>query len=95
MNQFNLDLEGAVEWISTRTAEITAEFILLSQSLPSWGHEVDSKVTRYVDGLGNWVRGNHEWSFENGRYFGEEGATVREREYVTLSPKREKGAINL
>ncbi|EPE04338.1 terpenoid synthase [Ophiostoma piceae UAMH 11346] len=40
----------------------------------------------YVEGLGNWVRGNDQWSFESLRYFGKNGPQVQKTRLVELTP---------
>ena len=40
----------------------------------------------YVEGLGNCVRANDQWSFESIRYFGKNGAHVQKSRLVALNP---------
>lgn len=40
----------------------------------------------YVDGLGQWVRGNDDWTFESHRYFGDKGLEIQKTRLMTLLP---------
>ena len=45
-------------------------------------------MDRYVEGLGEWTRGNEYWHFESQRYFGKEGLRMqKEREVLVLPPR--------
>lgn len=65
MHQYKTDLHGALEWISRLHDDLADTFLEAFQNMPSWGvPSLDAQVAIYVDGLGNWVRGNDTWSFE-------------------------------
>ncbi|KAF9002127.1 isoprenoid synthase domain-containing protein, partial [Cyathus striatus] len=47
-------------------------------------HEHRLNLQIYVDGLGNWVRGNDCWCYESKRYYGDGGEIVRQTGIITL-----------
>ncbi|KAG1738244.1 terpenoid synthase [Suillus lakei] len=63
------------------------KFLEAMSAIPKWGDPIDSQVTEYCDGLGNWVRANYEWKFESERYFGTKGLEIRSKRWMTLMPK--------
>ncbi|KAM0343770.1 hypothetical protein ACHAPU_008197 [Fusarium lateritium] len=52
--------------------------------LPSWGHEIDVHVARYIKGIQNVVQANVTWSFQSGRYFGKQAAEIRRTRMVDV-----------
>jgi hypothetical protein len=64
MHQYNLDAQGAMNWISDLHDGIVDEFLQVWKALPTFGGPVDREIRTYADGLGNWVRANDQWSFE-------------------------------
>lgn len=64
MKQYNLDPQGAMDWISDLHDDIVDEFLETWRLLPTFGGPIDREIRTYVDGLGNWVRANDSWSFE-------------------------------
>jgi len=91
MREFNVDHSGAMKWLDTYIGDIVSTFLSDQKRLPSWNEEVDKKVKVYVDGLGHWVRGNDDWSFETHRYYGLKGAEVKNHRLVTLGQSRQEG----
>ena len=87
MHQFDTDIQGAMDYIGEQHDGLAEAFLLNKDHLPSWGEPIDSQVARYVDGLGNWVRANDQWSFESQRYFGTEGLDILKHRAVKLLPK--------
>ncbi|KAJ6583837.1 terpenoid synthase [Mycena vulgaris] len=73
MNQHHLNVQQAMDWISDLHDNIVAEFLETWMTVPTFGGPVDREIRIYLDGLGNWVRGNDAWSFESERYFGKNG----------------------
>jgi hypothetical protein len=63
MYEKNLSLPDAVAWIGTFHESLVAEFKSHRENLKSmrekWGDEVSRQVDRYVEGLGEWAKGNH------------------------------------
>ncbi|KAJ7509058.1 terpenoid synthase [Mycena galericulata] len=84
MVQFNLNLDGALSWISELHDSLVARFLLDAKDIPSWGPVLDPQVSLYIEGLGNWVRANDCWSFESQRYFGKDGLNVQRHRRLTL-----------
>ena len=64
MHQYDMDAQGAINWISDLHDDIADEFLETWKSLPTFGGPVDREIRIYADGLGNWVRANDTWSFE-------------------------------
>jgi len=89
MNQYNLDLPGAMKWIGEFHDGIAEKFLSTYKNLPDWGPVINPQIRRYVDGLGNWVRGNDSWSFESWRYFRGKGPEIEKTRWVELMPKEE------
>jgi len=87
MHQYNLDTQGAMNWISDLHDDIVDEFLEVWKTVPTFGGPVDREIRTYLDGLGNWVRGNDSWSFESERYFGKQGLEIQHSRKVALLPK--------
>lgn len=87
MRQFDLDLDGAVAWISQAHEVAAEEYLRLAEQVPSFGPDVDKELADYLDFLKNWPRGNASWSFEGRRYFGDKGLEVQRTRYIELLPK--------
>ena len=59
MTQLGTDLTGAVQWVSDLHDEIAHKFLQAvadveahKNGIPSWGTEIDSAISAYVNGLG-------------------------------------------
>ncbi|THU96145.1 terpenoid synthase [Dendrothele bispora CBS 962.96] len=89
MNQYDLDLPGAMKWIGNFHDSIAEKFLSTYKNLPDWGPVIDPQILRYVDGLGNWVRGNDSWSFESWRYFRGKGLDIKKTRWVELMLQKE------
>ncbi|KAF8154199.1 terpenoid synthase [Crassisporium funariophilum] len=87
MHEHELDLQSAFNWLGEYTDRVVERFLSTCQLIPSWGEETDEKVRTYVDGLGQWVRGNDDWSCESKRYHGNDGLEVRDTRLVKLRPR--------
>ena len=87
MNQLKTDVAGAMKWVDDHHKELERKFNENFEKVPKWGEPIDSQVARYVDGLGNWVRANDQWSFVSERYFGKKGPEIMKSRWVTLLPK--------
>ncbi|KAJ7831641.1 terpenoid synthase [Mycena leptocephala] len=87
MHQYNLDAQGAMNWISDLHDGIVDEFLQVWKALPTFGGPVDREIRTYADGLGNWVRANDQWSFESERYFGKKGLEVLRTRKIVQLPK--------
>jgi hypothetical protein len=86
MRERKMSLQAAMDWLGKYCDELAENFLLDLAILPSWGAEVDSRVSAYINGLGQWVRGIDDWHFESARYFGSEAPTVKQTRIATLIP---------
>lgn len=66
MNQFHVDLGGAIRWIGDLHGQKTKEYFeLLKQARRLWGDlQLDVEVAQYLVSLGNLVRACSCYSFE-------------------------------
>jgi len=87
MREHNLGLQNALDWLWGYTTALIDKFISDLRRVPSWGPEVDDSVQTYIEGLGQWIRGNDDWSCESKRYHGNDGLRVRDTRIVSLNWK--------
>ncbi|CAA7266764.1 unnamed protein product [Cyclocybe aegerita] len=66
-------VQGSINWLEGYAAGVQAAFLDNIANLPSCAKEVESRVNIYVNELAQWARGNDDWTFESGRYFGDRG----------------------
>ncbi|KAK7021182.1 isoprenoid synthase domain-containing protein [Favolaschia claudopus] len=84
------DIAGGIQWISDYHDEIVERFLRVREDVinqngfPSWGTDIDDQVAKYIDGLGQWIRGHDEWNFGSGRYFGDRGLEVQKTRVVAI-----------
>lgn len=90
--EHGLDLQDSLDWLGEFTKSLTERFATDRKNLPSWDPETDAKVQVYIDGLGNWVRGNDCWCYESKRYYGDGGEVVKQTRLITLR-KAERGLV--
>ncbi|MGE7773540.1 terpene synthase family protein [Chitinophaga sp. NPDC101104] len=65
----SLTLESAVAEAARMHDEEVRRFIMLSESIPNFGEEVNDELQRYVGVLKAWMRANLDWSFgDTARY---------------------------
>ncbi len=93
MNDFNVDLEHALEWAAEYHSEVETKFIEGLKDIPSFGPEIDPQLQEYILGLANWPRCNDCWNFESGRYFGNKGLEIQKTRRITLLPKRDRNPL--
>ena len=86
MKERGLNVQGSIDWLEQYAAGVHAKFLSNVEKLPSWGKDVDRRVKIYVDGLAQWVRGNDDWTFESGRYFGSKGLEIQKTRIMTFLP---------
>jgi len=86
MNELKLDVQGAMNWIECYALRILDSFLENVGKLPSWDENIDRRVKIYVDGLCQWIRGNNDWTFECGRYFGDRGLEIKQTRVMNLLP---------
>lgn len=81
--------------VGERHLQVEKRFLeLYRHHVPKYcSYQLDADVAKYVDGLGNWVRANDQWGFENERYFGKRGPEIQKNRWVTLLPKKRVEAI--
>ena len=89
MNQFNVDHDGAIDWLERRAASLQAKYMECIRQLMSFVGE-DEEVKLLLDHMGNLRRGSWCWSFECGRYFGDRGEEVARMKKVAILEKRER-----
>ena len=78
MQELNLSLEDAVEWLISRSQDIEAQFFDTISQIRAIS--TDPVLCDYIDHVANVRTGQWCWSFECERYFGkraEEYATTR------------------
>ena len=89
MHHNRTDIQGAMDWTYQYHKEVQAKFMdIYENKIPKFGEPIDTELAQYVDGIGNWVRANVEWSYEGGRYFGKKGKEIQKTRWVTLLPKK-------
>ncbi|KAF5349098.1 hypothetical protein D9756_009518 [Leucocoprinus leucothites] len=86
MRERNIPLQRAMDWLGGYCNELADGFLIDLKSVPSWGANVDQRVSTYINGLGQWVRGIDDWHFESMRYFGSEAPIVKQTRKATLIP---------
>ena len=97
MEERKIPLQAALDDLALRAKSHIRRFLHNQSRLPliaaqlGWSAEIQERLQEYVDGLGQWVRGNDDWSFESARYHGREGQTIRETRLVRLREKRNDG----
>ncbi|KAG1875452.1 hypothetical protein DFJ58DRAFT_255590 [Suillus subalutaceus] len=87
MRELDTDMNGAMLWVADHHVETQKKFLEAMTVVPKWGEPIDSQVREYCDGLGNWVRANHEWNFESERYLGTKGPEIQSQKWMLLMPK--------
>jgi len=88
MHHNKTDIQGAIDWVHQYHKEVQAKFMdIYENKIPKFGEPVDAEVAQYVDGIGNLVRANVDWSNESGRYHGKKGKEIQNTGWVTLLPK--------
>ena len=94
MEERKIPLQAALDDLALRAKSHIRRFLDNQSRLPliaaqlGWSAEIQERLQEYVDGLGQWVRGEDDWSFESARYHGREGKTIRETRLVRLYEKR-------
>ncbi|KAG6894724.1 hypothetical protein C0992_004965 [Termitomyces sp. T32_za158] len=88
MQHEHLTLSEAVAWIGNHASKCVRNFLNDLSHVPYFGEEYQADVDRYLDGLGNWVRGHDCWNFESGRYFGVQGLEIQQSRKVVLLPQQ-------
>ncbi|PPQ93592.1 hypothetical protein CVT25_005472 [Psilocybe cyanescens] len=87
MKEYNLDLQGALYWLSGYATKTIAKFVSDRKKLPSWSPSVDAGVREFFDLVGRCVRGYDAWSYETKRYYGDKGLKIQKTRRITLQPR--------
>lgn len=95
MHHHGTDIQGAMDWLIEFHARLAGAFLLIKDRIPSWGEVIDSQISQYVQGLGNWVRASDQWSFESHRYFGGKGLEIQKHRIVNLLPKVKSHGVEI
>ncbi|KAH6658525.1 terpenoid synthase [Truncatella angustata] len=95
MKEFDTDVQGAVDWAARIHADLVQQFNYVVRIVPRWGGPVDLDVQTYVDGIGQWVVANVQWSFESERYFGTRGLEVKKTRMLQLLPQGQKAQAEI
>ncbi|KAF9072640.1 terpenoid synthase [Rhodocollybia butyracea] len=88
MNQYNLDVQGAIDWIGRYNDELADRVLENYRNLPDWGPVINPQIHRYCDSVGEWVRGIDSWYFHSWRYFRGKGPEIEKTRWVELMPKQ-------
>ncbi|KAI0041515.1 terpenoid synthase [Auriscalpium vulgare] len=88
MAELKVDLNGALDWLEKRHAELNEAIIETCNSLPVWNEDIRDDVDEYLLGVVGWVRSNDSWNFESQRYFGTDGLDTQKHRMVTMRPKK-------
>lgn len=67
MVEHNVDLQSAIDLLTNMLDERVKEYLSLKQSLPSFGKEVDSQLSRYLTALEHFVQGTVVWYYMSPR----------------------------
>jgi hypothetical protein len=86
MEEYHLDLQQALYWLSGYASKISSNFLANVRALPSWGEKIDRSVMVYIDRVGRGIRGCDAWSYETKRYYGNDGLNVLKCRKITLLP---------
>ncbi|KAF3763838.1 terpenoid synthase [Cryphonectria parasitica EP155] len=87
MAEQGMDVQSAVNWAGRLHSTMTDRFNELFSQLSRCGGLFDEEVKSYMKGVGQWVGGNVQWSFEGERYFGKRGLEVMKTRSLCLTPK--------
>ena len=85
MAEYHLGLQDALNWLETYTDAVVSRFLCDLKQVPSWDPDTDRKVQMYIDGVGQWVRGNDDWPYETKRYYGDDGLRIRDDRILRIS----------
>ncbi|SJK99768.1 related to Linoleate 10R-lipoxygenase COP4 [Armillaria ostoyae] len=84
MKSKQLDLQSAVDFINEYCEALLDQYEEAKEVLSARPEEGYSDAVLLLKALGDWVRGNDEWSFATERYFGKEGREIRKSRVVIL-----------
>jgi len=84
-----MSVQEALDRAGQLHSDRVRRFEELYQQIPRWGGPVDLDVQRLVDGMAWWGSAIVWWSYESGRYFGDQGAELLRTRKMRLLPKKE------
>jgi hypothetical protein len=87
MAEYRMGLQDALNWLGTYTDGVVSRFLSNLKKIPSWDPDTDRKVQMYIDGVGQWVRGNDDWAYEAKRYYGDDRLRIREDRILRISQR--------
>ena len=68
MEELGLGLQDAIDYVGRLHDSHVQSFLELygqmSEELGKTDHPINTNALSYIESLGNWVRGNDQWSFE-------------------------------
>ncbi|KXH37990.1 hypothetical protein CSAL01_07921 [Colletotrichum salicis] len=76
--------QEAIDEIGDMIDECYRDWYLALSKMPICGEKIDQEVIRYLNGCRDVALGNLHWSYESGRYLGDEGALVRQTRILRL-----------
>jgi 5-epi-alpha-selinene synthase len=71
--QLKIPLNQAVNHVTEIHNTAVQTMMDLEKSIPKFGEEVDAEVTKFILGMHAWIRSNHDWYSQTGRYQSLEG----------------------
>ncbi|KAF9444722.1 terpenoid synthase [Macrolepiota fuliginosa MF-IS2] len=86
IHERGISLQEAMDWVGNYCSDLVDGFLHDITTLPSWELETGEKVSMYVNGLGQMLRGSDDWHFESDRYLGSKGSEIRQTRTVTILP---------
>jgi len=63
MEEKDLGLQEAIDYVIGMLSDRAADYIALKQSLPSFGAKVDKELARYLKALEHFVQGTVVWYY--------------------------------
>ncbi|KAI0355479.1 terpenoid synthase [Trametes cingulata] len=90
MRELNVDLDSAIAWITQFHDDLAERFKRGLERVPAFGPEVDGQLHEYLRSIVMWPRCVDNWSYEAGRYFGDQSLEVQRTRRVPLLPRRKR-----
>ncbi|KDR77735.1 hypothetical protein GALMADRAFT_245845 [Galerina marginata CBS 339.88] len=88
MKSKGTDLQSAVDFVAGYCECLIRQLLDAKAVFTSHTDPVFSRdAARWLDGVGDWVRGNEEWCFATERYFGKQNKLVNETRIVELTKR--------
>ncbi|OAL01858.1 Presilphiperfolan-8-beta-ol synthase [Phaeosphaeriaceae sp. SRC1lsM3a] len=84
MTKERLSVQEAMDRIGDMLNDCYRQWYLALADLPSYGEKIDREVMKFVEVCRAMAHGNLYWSFQTGRFLGNEGHDVRETGFMQL-----------